>query len=91
MQFVARQEVVAPGALPVSTSRYLQRLRSIVLSRGDKLPRCAAIAAIPPTWERKKSDRNEGEEVRDESVRARYRSLATKVGSRLQCFEERRA
>lgn len=51
MQFVARQEVVAPCALPVSTSRYLQRLRSIVPSRGDKLPRCAAIAAIPPTCE----------------------------------------
>lgn len=75
MQFVARQEVVAPCALPVSTSRYLQRLRSIVLSRGDKLPRCAAIAAIPPTCE-KKNDRNEGEEVRDKSIRDRYRSLA---------------
>lgn len=56
MQFVARQEVVAPRALPVSTSRYLQRLRSIVLSRGDKLPRCAAIAAIPPTCEKKMTE-----------------------------------
>lgn len=38
MQFVARQEVVAPCALPVSTSRYLRRLGSIVLLRDDKLP-----------------------------------------------------
>jgi len=80
MQFVARQEVVAPRALPVSTSRYLRRVRSIVPSRDDKLPRRAATATIPPTCGKEReseSERGGGEGcggVRDKSIRDRYRS-----------------
>jgi len=75
--------------LPRTTSNAFVRS---CFSRGDKLPRCAAIAAISPTCERRgKNTIETREEVRDKSIRDRYRSLVTKVKSRLQCFEEKRA
>jgi len=98
MQFVARREVVAPRALPVSTSRYLRRVRSIVPSRDDKLRWRAATATIPPTCGRERESeeetgtREEGcGEVRDKSIRDRYRSPASKVGTGIRGrFEGRR-
>lgn len=52
MQFVARQEVVAPRALPVSTSRYLRRLRSC-LREAINYYGAPQTATIPPTRDEK--------------------------------------
>lgn len=99
MQFVARQEVIAPRALPVSTSRYLQRLalvRSCFCETINYLvaprPRQFLLLARKKEKEKKRNDRNEGEEVRDKSIRDRYRSSLWRdlesVKSRLRFWRE---
>lgn len=78
MQFVARQEVVAPCALPVSTSRYLQRLRSCLREainyHGAPRPRQFLLLAKRKEKKRKEEEKrraeNEGSDVRDKSKSA---------------------